>query len=425
MPTFRGASVGGRIPADVTEQTRALAAAARTSLSSVMLAAYFALLHRYSDQEDIAVGTPTAGRPADGYDDVLGYFMNMVVLAEKVDGTEAFRDLVRRIHQMVLGALEHSAYPLITLAEELRRENRGAAADALFNAAFYFHNWARDMPEDGVVRGRVEEVRQEGEFDLTLDLVDHPAGCRYTLKYNPDLFDAATVERLGDHFVTLLTAAVAAPGTAVGDLDLLTADERARLAPPAAVDYPADTMVWELVRRQIEARPQAVAVHHGGTELTYRGLGERVAALAARLTAAGVGRGRTVGVLLPRDADLPVALLAVQAAGGTYVPFDPAYPQERLAYMAGDAGLHLMLTHSAVGAQWGGSVPRLLIDGGQEPPTLPSPGPAGPTDAAYVIYTSGSTSRPKGVRVPHRALTNFLWSMAREPGFGPGTRCWP
>ncbi|WSP77978.1 amino acid adenylation domain-containing protein [Streptomyces sp. NBC_01235] len=420
VPTFQGASVGGRVPADVTEQARALAAAARTSLSSVMLATYFALLQRYSGQEDIAVGTPTAGRPADGYDDVLGYFMNMVVLAEKVDGTEAFRDLVRRIHQMVLGALEHSAYPLITLADELRRENPGAAADALFNAAFYFHNWARDMPQDGVVRGRVEGVHQEGEFDLTLDLVDHPEGCRYTLKYNPDLFDAATVERLGDHFVTLLSAAVAAPGCAVGELDLLTEHERAQLAPPPRVDYPADTLVWDLVRRQIEARPEAVAVRHGGTELTYRSLGDRVAALAARLTAAGVGRGRTVGVLLPRDADLPVALLAVQAAGGTYVPFDPSYPQERLAYMAGDAGLHLMLTHSAVGAAWGGSVPRLLIDGGQEPPGLPSPGPAGPTDAAYVIYTSGSTGRPKGVRVPHRALTNFLWSMAREPGFGPG-----
>ncbi|MCF3118697.1 amino acid adenylation domain-containing protein [Streptomyces arenae] len=420
VPTFRGASVGGVVPAEVTERARALASAARTSLSSVMLAGYFALLHRYSDQEDIAVGTPTAGRPADGYDDVLGYFMNMVVLAERVDGTEPFRDLVRRIHQMVLGALEHSAYPLITLSEELRKERPGSATDTLFDAAFYFHNWARDMPEDGVVRGRVGGVHQEGEFDLTLDLVDHPEGCRFTLKYNPDLFDAATVERFGAHFVTLLSAAVAAPGSAVGDLDLLTDEERARLTPPERVDYPADTLVWDLVLRQVAARPEAVAVRHDGTELTYRQLGERVTALAARLRAAGVGRGRTVGVLLPRDAGLPVALLAVQAAGGTYVPFDPAYPQERLAYMAQDAGLHLMLTHSSVEAAWGGTVPRLLVDGDEQPPAVPSPGPAGPSDAAYVIYTSGSTGRPKGVRVPHRALTNFLWSMAREPGFGPG-----
>ncbi|MEV5976427.1 amino acid adenylation domain-containing protein [Streptomyces sp. NPDC052114] len=420
VPTFRGASVGGVVPADVTARARDLASTARASLSSVMLAAYFALLHRYSDQEDIAVGTPTAGRPADGYDDVLGYFMNMVVLAERVDGAEAFRDLVRRIHQMVLGALEHSAYPLITLSEELRREKPGSATDALFDVAFYFHNWARDMPEDGVVRGRVGGVHQEGEFDLTLDLVDHPEGCRFTLKYNPDLFDAATVERFGAHFVTLLSAAVAAPGAAVGDLDLLTGHERARLAPPVGVDHPADTLVWDLVRRQIDARPAAVAVRYDDTVLTYRHLGDRVAALATRLRAAGVGRGRAVGVLLPRDADLPVALLAVQAAGGTYVPFDPAYPQERLAYMAQDAGLHLMLTHSSVGTEWGGTVPRLLIDADEQPPAMPSPGPAGPSDAAYVIYTSGSTGRPKGVRVPHRALTNFLWSMAREPGFGPG-----
>ncbi|WP_146662954.1 amino acid adenylation domain-containing protein, partial [Enhygromyxa salina] len=134
---------------------------------------------------------------------------------------------------------------------------------------------------------------------------------------------------------------------------------------------------------------------------------------------AGVGRGRRVGVLLPRDVLLPVALLAVQAAGGAYVPLDPTYPSERLRYMAEDAGLHLMLTHSSIDADYGDAA-RLLIDADEAPPQRPSPGMAGPEDDAYVLYTSGSTGRPKGVRVPHRALTNFLSSMAREPGFGPG-----
>ncbi|WP_373689232.1 amino acid adenylation domain-containing protein [Streptomyces sp. Rer75] len=419
VPGFRGAVVEGRLPAAVTEGARALATAERTSLSSVMLAAFFALLHRYSDQADIAVGTPTANRPAEGYDDVLGYFMNMVVVAERVDGQEPFHALVRRVHRTVMDALRHGAYPLITLAEELRREHP-AARDTLFDVAFYFHNWARDMRNDGLVRDRVEGVHQEGEFDLTLDLIDHPEGCKYTLKYNPDLFDAATVERIGDHFGTLLASAVGAPGATVGDLELLTEGERAMLAPPATAAYPADTLVWELVRRQAEARPDAVAVRFQGTELTYRRLRERVDALAARLVAAGVGRGRTVGVLLPRDPGLPVALLAVQAAGGAYVPLDPAYPAQRLAYMAEDAGLHLLLTHSAVEATCGGTVPRLFADGDGQPPAVPSPGPAGPLDTAYVLYTSGSTGRPKGVRVPHRALVNFLWSMAREPGFGAG-----
>ncbi|MEU7318205.1 amino acid adenylation domain-containing protein [Streptomyces sp. NPDC007083] len=420
VPGFRGAVVEGRLPAEVSERARALAAGERTSLSSVMLAAFFVLLHRYSDQADIAVGTPTANRPPSGYDDVLGYFMNMVVLAERVDGQESFRELLRRLHRTVLGALEHSAYPLLTLAEELRREDPGASAGPLFDVAFYFHNWTRDLRGDGLVGERVDGVHQEGEFDLTLDLVDHPDGCRYTLKYNPDLFDATTVERLGEHFVTLLSSAAAAPATAVGALDLLTADERAALAPPAPSAYPADTLVWQLVRSQAEARPGAVAVRDETGELTYRALWERVEALAARLRSAGVGRGRTVGVLLPRDAGLTVALLAVQAAGGAYVPLDPGYPQQRLAFMAQDAGLHLLLTHSAVDATCGDTVPRLLLDEGPEPPAAPSPGPAAPSDPAYVIYTSGSTGRPKGVRVPHRALTNFLWSMAREPGFGPG-----
>ncbi|MFF0854551.1 amino acid adenylation domain-containing protein [Streptomyces sp. NPDC003280] len=421
VPGHRGASLDGHLPADVTDRARALAAAEQTSLFGVVLAAWFALLHRYADQDDIAVGTPTAGRPPSGYDDVLGYFMNMVVLAERVDGAEEFRALLGRVHRTVLDALEHSAYPLITLAEDLRRADPEAGAP--FNVAFYFQNWTRAArtgeAADAVVLGPVEGVHQEGEFDLTLEVVEQAEGCRYTLKYDPDLFDAATVARLGEHFATLLAAAVDRPATAVGELDLLTDAERALLAAPEPVDYPADTLVWQLVRRQAEARPDAVAVRHRGTELTYRELAERVDALAARLTAAGVGRGRTVGVLLPRDAGLPVALLAVQAAGGTYVPLDPAYPRDRLAYMAEDAKLHLMLTHSSVTGDPGG-VPRLVTDTGEQPPALPSPGPAGPSDTAYVIYTSGSTGRPKGVCVPHRALTNFLWSMAREPGCGPG-----
>ncbi|WP_412080952.1 amino acid adenylation domain-containing protein [Streptomyces sp. MCL20-2] len=418
LPSFRGASLEGRVPSAVADRARALAAAERTSLSSVMLAAFFSLLARYSGQTDIAVGTPTAGRPAEGYDDVLGYFMNMVVLAETVDDDEPFRALTRRVHRMVLGALEHSDYPLITLAEELKKEGPGTSGP-LFNVAYYFHNWARDLSHDGVIRGQVEGVHQEGEFDLTLDLVEEAEGCRYTLKYNPDLFDAVTVERLGDHFVTLLASAVGAPATLVGELDLLTGGERARLTQPMDADYPADSLVWDLVLRQAEARPEAVAVRYEDTVLSYRRLTERVRALAARLTSAGVGRGRTVGVLLPRDADLPVALLAVQAAGGTYVPLDPAYPQQRLAYMTEDAGLHVLLTHSTVESASGSAVPRLLIDEDRQPPAAPSPGAAGPLDTAYIIYTSGSTGRPKGVRVPHRALTNFCWSMAREPGFGP------
>ncbi|WP_316524147.1 non-ribosomal peptide synthetase [Kitasatospora brasiliensis] len=417
VPGFRGASVDGHIPAEVAERARALAAAEQTSLFGVLLAGYFALLHRYTDQADLAVGTPTAGRPAGGYEDVFGYFMNMVVLAERIDTREAFRTLVRRVHRTVLDALDHSAYPLLSLAEDLRRED--PAASAPFNTAFYFQNWTRAAQQGGVVLGPVEGVHQEGEFDLTLEVVEQSEGCRWTLKYDPELFDTATVERIGEHFTTLLAAAVAGPETAVGDLDLLTADERAALAAPGAADYPADTLVWELVRRQAEARPGQVAVRHRDTELTYRQLVEQAEALAARLRAAGVGRGRTVGVLLPRDAGLPVALLAVQAAGGAYVPLDPAYPRQRLAYMAEDAGLHLMLTHSSIPGGYG-AVPRLLVDGEEQPPQAPSPGPAEPCDTAYVLYTSGSTGQPKGVAVPHRALVNFLWSMAREPGFGPG-----
>ncbi|GEB48128.1 hypothetical protein SCA03_06790 [Streptomyces cacaoi] len=426
-PGHRGASVDGRVPAAVADAARALASAERTSLFGVLLAAYFGVLRRYSGQAELAVGTPTAGRPASGWDDVLGYFMNMVVLAEHVPQDESFRTLTGRVHRTTLEALDHGAYPLITLAQQLRQADP-AASGAPFNVAFYFQNWVRDTGQGSLVQAPVEGVHQVGEFDLTLEVVEEAEGCRYTVKYDPDLFDAATVERFGEHFVTLLADAVDRPDTALGELDVLTAQEKAALAPPAPVPYEQDATVWTLVRRQAAASPGAVAVRYRDEELTYRQLAGRVTDLAARLRAAGVARGRTVGVLLGRDADLPVALLAVQAAGGTYVPLDPSYPAERLAYMAEDAGLHLVLTHSRAPAI-PGSVPRLPIDGDGRPapadpsavePAVEPGGEVGGADIAYVIYTSGSTGRPKGVQVPHRALVNFLASMGREPGFGPG-----
>ncbi|WP_435103801.1 amino acid adenylation domain-containing protein [Arhodomonas sp. AD133] len=418
VPGFRGASLDGHIPARVIERARALAKSEQTSLFGVLIAAYFALLSRYTDQRDVAVGTPTSGRPPGAYEDALGYFMNMVVLAEHVEDEEPFRALVRRLHRCVLAALDHSALPLISVADALQRAQPGSPSTP-FNVAFYFQNWVDTGPRDGLVRDAVEGVHQEGEFDLTLEVVEQAQGCRYTLKYDPDLFDESTVERMGEHFTALLDGAVAAADTAVADLDLLTAEERAWLAPPSAQAYPADTQVWQLVHQQAQARPEAVAVRFGDDQLSYRELDERVAALAARLRAAGVGRGRTVGVLLPRGLALPEALLAVQAAGGIYVPLDPSYPEDRLEYMAEDAGLHLLLTHSSLPGDHGIRLPRLYVDGGESAPPAPSPGVSTAQDTAYVIYTSGSTGRPKGVRVAHRSLINFLWSMAREPGFGP------
>ncbi|MFJ2773105.1 amino acid adenylation domain-containing protein [Streptomyces sp. NPDC087300] len=429
VPSYRGASVEGRIGARQIEAARRLAADERTSLFTVLLTAYAALLHRYTQQDRILIGTPVAGRPTAQYADVLGYFMNMVVLQYDIDDDQDFRGLLREARDTVVEALEHSDYPLLTLAQELR-------ASRLFDTAFYFQNWVEDDTDTAPVAAVFPGVHQEGEFDVTLEVVEEPEGARYCLKYNPDLLDEDTVRRLGDHFGLLLDAALAEPDRGLGLLPLRSAAElraEAERHRRARRDYSEDRTLPALLAEQARRTPEAIAVSDRDTTLTYRELTGRVDALAARLRARGVAPGRTVGVLVDRSADMLVALLGVLAAGGAYVPLDPDYPADRLRYMADDAALHLLLARSGTGDDLG--TPVLPVDAygddgaygddaevgthDESHPAVPITGPAA-QDPAYVIYTSGSTGRPKGVQVPHRALANLLLSMAEEPGLSAG-----
>ncbi|MGV2921591.1 amino acid adenylation domain-containing protein, partial [Streptomyces alfalfae] len=412
-PSYRGASVEGRLDAARVRAARRLAGDERTSLFAVLLTVYTTLLHRYSQQDRILIGTPVAGRPSARYADVLGYFMNMVVLKHDIADGQDFRGLLREVRDTTLEALEHSDYPLFSLAEELR-------ASRLFDTAFYFQNWVEDDTDVRPVAGVFHGVHQEGEFDLTLEVVEEPEGARYCLKYNPDLFDEDTVRRLGEHFCLLLDSALATPDRGLGELSLRSAEDTARARERQRLtrrDIPDGRVLPALLAEQVRRTPDAVAVTDRGATLTYRELDARVTALAARLRGRGVARGRNVGVLVDRSADMLVALLGVLAAGGAYVPLDPDYPAERLRYMAEDAGLHLVIAASDARADLG--APVLAIDADDEPAGGPEAGGLavpGPDDTAYVIYTSGSTGRPKGVQVPHRALANLLLSMAEEPG---------
>ncbi|WP_416966645.1 amino acid adenylation domain-containing protein [Streptomyces sp. 4F14] len=418
VPGYRGAAVEGRMDAELVALARRFAAEQRTSLFAVLLSGYATLLQRYTQQRGIRVGTPAAGRPSARFEDTLGYFMNMVVLQADVDPDKDFGALAGQLHRTVLEALEHAHLPLISLTEALRQAGRTDTAD-LFRTAFYFQNWV-EPGESGPVREVFHGVHQEGEFDVTLEIVEGAADCAYTLKYDPDLFDEDTVRRLGEHFLALLRSALTEPARPVGRLPLLTGDERRQVErqwEQARRAYPRERTLPDLVDEQAARRPDALAVTSGGETLTYRQLTEKIDWLAGHLRAEGVRPGRAVGVLVERG-HLPVALLAVLKAGGSYVPLDPTFPVDRLSYMAEDAGLHLVLTTGTAEDALGGiAVPRLRLDRLTGQTSFSGPA-AGPDDTAYVIYTSGSTGRPKGVAVPHRALVNFLVSMRDEPGFG-------
>ncbi len=424
VPGHRGAAVEGRIDAQLARRIREFASERRISPFTVLLSGFFALLHRYTGQSDIRVGTPAAG-PAARFEDTLGYFMNMVVLQADIDPDRGFEALAGQLHRTVLEALEHSHYPLLTLAEDLRRAGRTDTAE-LFRTAFYFQNWVEPGDQDPV-RDVFPGVHQEGEFDLTLEVIEGEDTCGFTLKYDPDLFDEDTVRRLCAHYLRLLDAELAQPGHALGQLPLLTDDERRGLEERwrgARRDYPRERTLTDLIEEQAARTPDATAVSCADEALTYGELVARVERLAAHLRERGAAGGKAVGVLVDRSPGLLVALLAVLKSGACYVPLDPTYPADRLQYMAEDARLHLIVTTTAAqDALADIPVPRVhldRIDLGEGAPSGGSHSAASPEGTAYVIYTSGSTGRPKGVAVPHRALVNFLTSMRHEPGFGPG-----
>ncbi|QNP67916.1 amino acid adenylation domain-containing protein (plasmid) [Streptomyces genisteinicus] len=419
-----------------------LAVAASVTPYTVLVSAFAVVLARYSGQWDFAVGTIWANRRADTADTV-GFLANTLPLRCDLSGDPAFRDLLTTMQPRVLGLMRHQDLPLTELvraAPHLRADE----GNPLFRAAFNYlalpapawpdDVWTPDTPHS--THGGLEDV---AKFELGLTLVARGAGGGLLgeLEFQSHVLDRASAERLVENFRTLLSAAVAEPGTAVGDLDLLGAGEREWLAvrgggvlPPAGSVVPVVSAL-ERVRARVGAVPGAVALSDGGRDLTYREVWDAVVVLAGRLRALGVGREVLVGVHLPRSAETVVAMLAVWQAGGAYVPLDPAYPVERLRHVREDSGLRIVITRPETVGDFDPatvntvpvtvSVPVSVSEAGD--PTDDSVEDAstpGAGDLAYVIYTSGSTGRPKGVMIEHAQFANFCDAIDERVGGGAG-----
>ncbi|WP_026423393.1 non-ribosomal peptide synthetase [Actinokineospora inagensis] len=389
------------------------AAAHDISPGVFFLAVFTTLLHRYTGQEDIIVGMPTAGRPVERLDSVVGYFVNTLPVRSRPTGTDEFNAFAERVRATVFGAIEHGAYPFPRIVRDLGE--RGAdLRSPVYQVVYNYQNFSLTELLTGLAAElgdtwpfRPVELHQLGEFDLTLDVVPGD-GFALDWKYHPAAFAADYVERMAEHFLTLVDAIIRTEGRAtLGELDLLGDAERGLVLHEwnrTAVDYPADRTCWDLFAERAAAAPDRPAVSCGDETLTYRELAERSTALAESV------RGGTVGVCLRRSTDLVVALLAVVKSGAAYLPLDPDLPAERLSYLVEDSGADVVLCHPATA----GKLSTLDTMARLHP--IDRPAPAGPRPRpggiAYVIYTSGSTGRPKGVVVPHRALTNFLLAMA-------------
>ena len=426
--SFRGAAEPLHIPSKLLDQLKALGREHQATLFMVLEAAFMALLHRYTGQEDIVVGTPISGRTQSETQGLIGLFLNTVLLRAKFDDRQNFVALLQQVRDRALGAYAHSELPFERLVAELATD-RDPSRMPLFQVMFILHN------SDGVsyvskVPGNRELGTGTSKFDLTLILSEDKKGLDGLLEYSTDLFEVATIRRLAGYYSRILESCAANPEKRVSELPMLPDAERQKLLVEwnnTAAEIPGKNLrIDQLIERQAERTPKHVALVFGDEELTYVDLNRRANQLAHHLAALGVGPDVLVGIYLQRSVEMVVAMLGVLKAGGAYVPLDPAYPAARVALVIEDSHLGFILTTEQNRKALPPSPAKIIsLDGDvklikeQEPSPVAST--AGENNLAYVIYTSGSTGKPKGVMVEHRNVVNFFAAMNQVIGVESGT----
>ncbi len=442
VQSFRGSTVALALPPALGSALRGLARSEGATLFMTALAAFSALLGRFTGQDDLVVGSPFANRSEAGIEELIGFFVNTLALRADLGGDPSCRELFARVRESVLGAYAHQDLPFERLVEELQPQ-RDLSRSPLFQAMFALDAARRAELAPGLRYESMPIDTATAKFDLALYLTEEESGgLTATLEYATDLFDAATVARLGRSYLRLLSGlAENGAGQRLAELPLLGAMERWQLLgewhePALPGEERVGGRLHDLVAAQIERTPGAVALVAGRERLTYRELGQRAGRLARRLTALGVGPEVRVGVCLSRSAALVPALLGILEAGGVYVPLDPSYPAERLGFMLEDADAAVLVTEAALISRLPTSPARLLVldgepgghggatdgatggNGGEATMTaaaapLARGGRALPGNLAYLIYTSGSTGRPKAVAIEHRSAAAFVrWALA-------------
>ncbi|MGP3983818.1 non-ribosomal peptide synthetase [Streptomyces sp. KR80] len=434
-PTWAGAELELDLPDGLGAALRDWARIERVSLLAVLQAGFLTVLTRYTGQEDLAVGSVFSGRTRSEVEPLVGFFANTLVLRTSTAGNPTFRELVGRCQETVLGALEHQDIPFGTLVEELRPE-RTPGRNPLFQISFTLLTGAM-TGEFGLGELAVEPMPVENgtsRFDLAFQVNEAADGrLRVWLEYSTELFERGRMERLVDHFRSVLEQGVGAPDVAMGELELVGGVERRRVLeewnPVPVVRGEDGLLLHEVVERQVGVAPSAVAMRFEGVEVSYGELDASANRLAQLLRADfGVGPDVVVGVLLDRGVEVPVAQLGVLKAGGAWLPLDPQHPAERHATCLNDAGVGVVVTTRALAELLPGSVARVCVDDpgvrarlAQVPESRPEGG-ARPGNLAYVIFTSGSTGVPKGVMVSHRAAVNFVVNARELFRIGPGDR---
>jgi amino acid adenylation domain-containing protein len=418
VQNFRGDKQRMSIDAPLLERLSAISQRHEASIFATVLAAFAVLLSRYSRQDDLVVGTRVSGREQRELENVIGPVANMLALRIDASGDASFADFLARVRESANHAFMHQNVPFEAIVKQLHLE-RNMSRHPLFQVMLTMENAAEYPPlTPGVDWFEVQNSTEQ--FDLSVECVTKENGLEATFSYNCDLFDAETIGRMMEHFRILLESCVQDDGLPISRMEWLSAAERHQLLVEwndTAVAYPPAECVHELFEAQVERTPNAIALNFENQSLTYRELNESANRLAHHLAATGVGPDKLVAVFMERSIDMLVAVLAILKAGAGYVPLDPMYPPERLAFMLSDSSAAALVTKQAMLARLPGKVSNAVcVDSSEEQIAAHSNknmrSGATRENLVYVIYTSGSTGKPKGVCLPHRALTNLiLWQL--------------
>jgi amino acid adenylation domain-containing protein len=429
VQSYRGAQQTVALPRILSEELQSLSRREGVTLFMTLLAAWQTLLHRYTGQDDIIVGSPIANRNRTETEPLIGFFVNTLVMRTNLAGNPPFREILKQVRETALGAYAHQDLPFEKLVEELQPQ-RDTSHTPIVQVVFALQNAPMpDIEMPDLTVGYLEADTAAAKFDLTLLLQETPDGLRGSLQYRSELFDATTIKRMLGHFENLLSGVVANPDEQLASLPLLSDGERRHLLYELNESPTNDTRgscLQELFEAQVELRPDAVALVYEGSELSYEELNSRANQVAHYLRDQGVGPDTLVGLFVERSLEMVVGLLGILKAGGAYVPLDPSYPQERLEYMLEDSAPPIVLTQAALEERLSlSSVPRLRLDADWELLSAYPTRNLGPDDVgltadrlAYVIYTSGSTGKPKGVMVEHREVQSLLAATEADFRFG-------
>ncbi|WOB66746.1 non-ribosomal peptide synthetase [Microcystis aeruginosa] len=422
-PNFRGHSISFQINSELTEKLKLLSQKSGGTLFMTLLAALNTLLFRYSGQDDILIGTPTANRNRQEIEPLIGFFVNTLVLRNSLEGNPTFSGLLQQARNVVLEAYANQDVPFEQVVDGLEIE-RSVSYNPLFQVMFALQNAplnALELPDLKAQYLAVENQRIKFDLSLVLEEIETEKGSYLEgfWEYDSDLFTAERITRMVGHFQTLLKGIVANPQQTIGELPLLTESEKQQLLVEwnqTQTSYPDHYCIHQLFEEQVKRTPEAVAVVYSEQQLTYNELNCRANQLAHYLQSLGVKPEQLVGICLERSLDMIVGLLAILKAGGAYVPLDPEYPTERLLYILQDAQIRVLLTqkHLIAGLPKHQSEIVCLDTDWSFITQAQESNPCcevQPENLAYAIYTSGSTGKPKGVMIQHSSVVNLAHGL--------------